>query len=79
MTYQDNKKHPLYKGRIGKVKTAIWENQHGESTFLSATLTQSYKDSNGDWKDASINLSHDELLNAAKLLECAETFISSQQ
>lgn len=62
---------PLTKMRIGNVTAAVWKNDSG---LYSATLQKSYKDGD-EWKNTDY-LSHPDLLNAAKVLERAEHYIS---
>ncbi len=59
--------------RIGYVKATIWKNED----FFNVTLTRSYKDDEGNWKDGD-SLGHADLLNAAKALTRAEQFIAEQ-
>ena len=75
----EEKKQPVYKDRIGNLSVAIWANEKDGKTNYSAGLVQSYKDKDGQWQEARINLWHPDLLNGAKLLERAEDFIASQQ
>jgi hypothetical protein len=63
---------PSTKIRIGSVTAAIWKNDKG---FYSVTLQRSYKDKDGQWQNAE-GFNHDDLLNAAKVLERAEDWIS---
>ena len=64
---------PAAKFRIGYVSATVWEN----AEFYSVTLTRSYKDGE-DWKDNG-SLNHSDLLNAARVLERAEVWISEQK
>ena len=65
-------KQPVAKFRIGLVTATIWQNDK----FYSTVLSKSYKDGD-DWKETD-QLSHGDILNAAKVLERAESFIADQ-
>lgn len=62
---------PAHKVRIGLVTATIWLN---DEKFYNVVLSRSYKDGD-DWSDTD-QLSHHDLLNAAKVLERAEHWIS---
>jgi hypothetical protein len=62
---------PAHKARIGLVTATIWLN---DEKFYNVVLSRSYKDGD-DWSDTD-QLSHHDLLNAAKVLERAEQWIS---
>jgi len=66
------KNEPAAKFRIGYVTATVWHNDN----FYSVNLTKSYKDGE-EWKDNG-SLNHADLLNAAKVLERAEAWISQQ-
>jgi PHD/YefM family antitoxin component YafN of YafNO toxin-antitoxin module len=63
---------PVAKFRIGYVTATVWENDK----FHNVVLSKSYKDGE-EWKDTD-QLGAGDLLNAAKVLERAEDFISKQ-
>jgi len=65
---------PDHKCKIGFVQAAIWKNDTG---FYSVKLSRSYKD--GDTIKDTDQLGAGDLLNAAKVLERAETWIADQQ
>ena len=67
---------PSAKFRIGAVTATVWENGE-DKKFFSVNLSRSYKDSDGEWKQAD-NLNHGDLLNAAKALKRAENWIAVQ-
>jgi hypothetical protein len=67
------KPQPAPKFRIGYVTATVWENDD----FFNTVVSKSYKDDHGDWKDTD-QLGTGDLLNAAKLLQPAEQFISEQ-
>ena len=59
---------PVENLRDGRLQAAIWANTGAESkTFHSVTLTRSYKEEGGDWKETS-QLDEADLLRAANLL-----------
>jgi len=62
---------PLTKIRIGSVTAAVWKADTG---FYSVTLQKSYKEGD-EWRNTDY-LGHGDLLNAAKVLERAENYIS---
>lgn len=68
---QGNK--PVEQFRIGAVVAAVWRNDNG----YAVTLRRSYKDRNEQWQDSD-QLFPSDLLNAAKVLERAETWIADQ-
>jgi hypothetical protein len=64
---------PSARIRIGNVTAAVWKNSEG---FYSVTLQKSYREKDSDeWKNTD-NLSHGDLLNAARVLERAEEYIA---
>ncbi|MGY3406126.1 hypothetical protein ACVWZV_002239 [Bradyrhizobium sp. GM5.1] len=63
---------PIKKFRVGNVTAAIWKND----AFYSVTLQRSYKDGE-EWKNAD-SFGHGDLMNVAKVVERAETFISER-
>jgi len=65
---------PAAKFRIGYVTATVWQNDNG---FYNTELARTYKDG-GDYKETS-SLGHGDLLNAAKVLERAEAWISEQK
>jgi hypothetical protein len=66
------KSQPAAKFRLGYVTATVWKNDD----FFNTVLSKSYKDGE-DWKDTD-QLGTGDLLNASKLLERAEQFISEQ-
>jgi hypothetical protein len=66
------KSQPAAKFRLGYVTATVWKNED----FFNTVLSKSYKDGD-DWKDTD-QLGTGDLLNAAKLLQRAEQFISEQ-
>ena len=67
------KNPPAQRFRIGNVTAAVWRNDSG----FNVTVQRSYKDGD-EWKQ-SASLFHDDLLNAARVLQRAEAWIAEQQ
>jgi hypothetical protein len=63
---------PAAKFRLGYVTATVWKNDD----FFNTVLSKSYRDGD-DWKDTD-QLGTGDLLNAAKVLQRAEEFISQQ-
>jgi hypothetical protein len=64
---------PAAKFRIGYVSATVWQNDKHHNVVLS----RSYKDGN-DWKETD-QLGHGDLMNAVRVLQRAEQYISDQQ
>ena len=54
----------------GRLRVVIWENESKEGKWFSMTLTRSYKDSKGNWQQAT-TLGRDDALTASELLRLA--------
>ncbi len=67
---------PAAKFRIGFVTATVWKNEGNGSTFHNVTLMRTYRDGE-DLKETN-SLSHSDLLNASRLLQRAENWISEQ-
>ena len=65
---------PAAKFRVGFVTATVWLNQE---KFYTTVLSKSYKDGD-EYKDTD-QLGHGDLMNAVKVLERAEAWISAQQ
>lgn len=65
---------PAKKIRIGLVTATIWLN---DEKYYNVVLGRSYKDQDDKWAETE-QLSPHDLLNAAKVLERAEQWISEQ-
>lgn len=63
---------PAGKFRLGNVTATVWKN--GE--FYNTVLAKSYKDGD-EWKDTD-QLGTGDLMNAVRVLQRAEEFISAQ-
>jgi hypothetical protein len=68
------KNQPAHKIRIGWITGTIWLN---DDRFYNVVLSRSYKDDNDQYAETE-QLSHADLLNAAKVLERSEEWISEQ-
>ena len=63
---------PVVKFRIGSVTATVWQNEKHFNTVLS----KSYKDGD-EWKETD-QLGHADLLNAVRVLQRCEDYISDQ-
>ena len=63
---------PAAKFRVGYVTATVWLNDK----FYNVVLSKSYKDGD-EYKDTD-QLRHGDIMNAVKVLERAEEFISQQ-
>lgn len=70
----DNK--PAKSFRIGFVTATIWENDGPNRAFYSIEVTRMFKED--DRIRSSHSLNHADILNAMKVLERAEAWISEQ-
>jgi hypothetical protein len=66
------KNQPTAKFRLGYVTAMVWKNDD----FFNTVLSKSYKDGE-DWKDTD-QLGTGDLMNAVRVLQRAEDFISIQ-
>ena len=64
---------PAMKFRLGFVSATVWKNDE----FYNVKLSRSYKDGEGEWKDGD-SLNHGDLMNAVRVLQRAEAWISEQ-
>ncbi|MEM7206108.1 MAG: hypothetical protein AAF628_37995 [Planctomycetota bacterium] len=60
-------KKPITTLRDGSLKATIWRNSGRKGDYLSARLTRSWRDDDGNWHDSD-RLQRSELLAAAQLL-----------
>lgn len=65
-------KQPVAKFRLGNVTATIWLNDK----FYSTVLSKSYKDGD-EWKETD-QLGSGDLMNAVRVLQRSEDFISDQ-
>ena len=63
---------PEAKFRLGYVTATVWRN----GDFMNVTLSKAYKDGE-DWKDTD-SLGAGDLMNAVRVLQRAEEYISGQ-
>lgn len=64
---------PVAKFRVGSVTATVWKNDR----HFNTVLTKAYKDGE-EWKDTD-QLGHGDLMNAVRVLQRAEDFISDEQ
>ena len=67
---------PIHKERIGLINASVWRNSGSNGDFYSITVNRSYKDGD-DWKQSN-SFGRDDLLNVAKVLDLAHTWIHQQ-
>jgi hypothetical protein len=68
---------PVHEIRLGLIKAAIWHNMTRAGERYNVTLIRLYR--NGDvWKE-SLHFGRDDLLQAAKVLDQAHTWIHQQE
>jgi hypothetical protein len=65
-------KQPVAKFRLGYVTATIWQNDK----FYSTVLSKSYKEGD-EWRETD-QLGSGDLMNAVRVLQRAEEFISDQ-
>jgi hypothetical protein len=66
------KSQPAAKFRVGYVTATVWKND----SHFNTVITKSYKDGD-EYKDTD-QLGHGDLMNAVRVLQKAEDFISAQ-
>lgn len=64
------RQRPVYEHRVGRLKLIAWENQGKDGPWLSYSLSRSYRDAQGNWKNAS-TLGAQDLLVAAMMFQVA--------
>ena len=74
MDQQATANKPVHVCRHRNLKASIWRNDTGRGTIYNVTITRSYRQDDG-WHD-SVSFSYDDLMNVAKLMFDAHTFIS---
>lgn len=70
-------KKPTHEVKVGRAKATIWTNETERGKRYSVTLGRLYKPEKGTWK-TSASLDRDDLLNAAKALDLAHSWVISQ-
>ena len=68
---------PAHKIRIGNVSSIIWRNPSEKGAWYSVQISRSYKNGDDEWRNTDA-LGYDDILTAAKLLDLAHTWITSQ-
>src|ERR1700729_3343001 len=66
---------PVHTLRHRNIKAAIWKNQTAKGDMYNVTVIRSYKEDDM-WRD-SHSFSYDDLMNVAKLLYDAHSYIST--
>jgi hypothetical protein len=67
------KNQPVVKFRLGYVTATVWLNDK----FYSTVLSKSYKDGDDQWQETD-QLGSGDLMNAVRVLQRSEDFISTQ-
>jgi hypothetical protein len=71
------KNKPIHKIRgAGGLSLAIWKHESDKGPWFSVTLTRSYKQGE-EWKESN-SYGFDDLLNLAKMLDQAHTWITEE-
>ncbi|MEM1159361.1 MAG: hypothetical protein AAGJ28_00370 [Pseudomonadota bacterium] len=66
----DQKKEPVARHADGRLQTAVWENPGQHGPIYNTTITYSYQDKDGTWKDTT-SIPSQELLKVARLADKA--------
>lgn len=72
-----NTNQPVHTLRHRRLKATIWRNQARTGMMYNVTIVRSYLE-NGQWHD-SHSFGYDDLMNVAKLMYDAHSFITSQR
>jgi hypothetical protein len=72
-----NGNQPVQTLRHRRLKAAVWRNDTKNGPMYNVTLVRSYQENN-EWHDTH-SLGYDDLMNAAKLLYDAHSFITAQR
>lgn len=75
MTAQSPKPKPVETHRDGRLTAAIWTNPGEHGPIYNATLTYSYQNKDGNWRDTN-SIPGNQLLKAARLNEMAYASIA---
>lgn len=67
---------PIHELRRHALRAAIWQHQSERGTMFNVTVSRSYRDEAGQWHDSQ-SFGYDDLMNLAKVLADAHTWISS--
>jgi hypothetical protein len=68
---------PVHVVRHRNLKASVWVNQTDKGPMYNVTVTRSYREADG-WHDSN-SFSYDDLMNVAKLMYDAHSFISAQR
>ena len=72
-----NDNQPIHSIRHRSLKVTIWQNETEKGPMYNVTVTRSYRE--GDiWHD-SHSFGYDDIMNAAKLLYDAHSFITAER
>jgi len=74
---QSNSNAPVQSFRIGYIKASIWCST-GEAKFYSVTITRSYKDTDGTWKDTQSFQPQDLPVIAVLAAKCTDAILAYQ-
>ena len=74
---EPNGNQPVHTIRHRSLKASVWRNETRTGPMYNVTLVRSYKEGE-EWHDTH-SLGYDDLMNAAKLLYDAHSFITSQR
>ncbi len=66
---------PIHELRHRNIRAAIWRNPTAKGVMYDVQITRSYRDGEG-WRD-SHSFGYDDLMNVAKLMADAHSFIST--
>jgi hypothetical protein len=69
---------PIHTIKLGRVRAAVWRNETQAGTRPSVTLSRSYRDESGSWKD-SASFWRDDLLALAKVAEQTYLWLADRQ
>ena len=67
-------KHPVKTFRLGRIKSAVWENEVDNKKFYNVTFARTYVDEAKNFHDTD-SFGRDDLPLVAKLADMAHTFI----
>ncbi|MGA2787489.1 MAG: hypothetical protein ABSF60_08175 [Verrucomicrobiota bacterium] len=68
---------PTHEVRLGAIKAAVWRNETETGARFNVKLSRIYKDSD-TWKSTD-SFGRDDLLQAAKVLDMAHSYIHQQE
>jgi len=68
---------PVFKTKVGRVQMNVWEQETKSGTMLSVTLKRSYRDQDGNFKDA-YNFSVQDLADMRRCIDEVEAWASKK-